>query len=48
MIGGFNLMWDFTEGLSKEQFIQKRKIETRTDMIVLPNGRILMPSLGIY
>lgn len=44
--GGFNLTWDFTGGLSKEQWARKREAE-RTGVYQMQNGRVLMPALGI-
>lgn len=49
-LGGLNMMWDFTEGLSKEAWLHKRKVENqdRYSMFILKNGRVIMPLLEIY
>jgi hypothetical protein len=45
-VGIFNLSWDFTQGLTKEQWIKRREYEL-TKTIWLPSGRVIMPELGI-
>lgn len=49
-IGDINMMWDFTEGLSEEEWTRKRKIEhqDKSSVFVLKSGRVIMPELGIY
>ena len=43
---GIHINWDFTNGLTKEQFVRKIELE-ELEMVVCKNGRILIPSMGI-
>lgn len=49
-VGDLNMMWDFTGGLSQEQWVKSRKVQLldKCSMFVLKNGRIIMPLLDIY
>lgn len=46
---GFNMSWDFTEGLSKKQYIRKweRQNLNKHAMYTQTNGRIIIPTLNI-
>ncbi len=47
---GLNATWDFTNGLSKKQYIRKWERETlgKHAMYLQKNGRIIIPGLNIY
>lgn len=46
-VGNFNMMWDFTQGKTKEQFIREKQLENKTAMWVTKSGRIVIPQFGI-
>lgn len=49
-VNGLNVAWDFTDGLTKEQFMRRyeREVEGKHEMIVLKSGRIIIPTMNIY
>lgn len=47
-VDGVTLSWDFTDGLTKEQWLRRRELQEGRVMIVTKSGRILMPFQGIY
>ena len=46
-LGGINMTWDFTDGLSKEEWMKRERIRSGIEPIIKDDGRILMPKLGI-
>lgn len=49
-MGGINVTYDLTDGLSKKQWVErfKRKIGIEEKLILRKDGRIMVPSMGIY
>lgn len=45
-VGNINMLWDFTDGLTKEQWIN-RFIFRNDGYFITKDGKILMPKLGI-
>lgn len=46
--GNIKITYDFTGGLSKEQWLYERKRETFGAIFEQKNGRLTIPSMGIY
>ena len=46
-MGGINFSWDFTNGLSKEEYIKREQLK-RQNIFISKNGRLIIPKLGIY
>lgn len=46
--GGFDMIWDFTEGLTKEQWVRRKEIQDGTALLITKEGRIIMPAQNIY
>lgn len=46
--GGIRMCWDFTDGLSREQWLEKRREKELGFMYKLKNGRLIIPSMNIY
>lgn len=44
---GLFITSDFSDGLTKEEYIARERIKDGVDPIVEKDGRILMPKLGI-
>jgi len=49
-LGGINMSWDMTDGLSKEAFNRRQNeiIYGKPFMYVTKSGRIIIPSMNIF
>ena len=45
---GMMAFWDFTGGLTKEQWVFQKRLKIYGELFLTKNGRVLCPSMGIY
>ena len=45
--GRFKVMWDFTGGMTKEEYKKQQIRERGEEVVILKDGRVLMPQCGL-